>query len=106
VVAGSNFFWVRPKDSIPAYRFTDCVIVDNEHYMGYYGSPGLAETSNNKNFTETNVLKKGKVELVTRKEPAYPVNYLHLTPESVGYELNAGIFKSPKQSTPVKKKGM
>ncbi|WOK07552.1 right-handed parallel beta-helix repeat-containing protein [Imperialibacter roseus] len=106
VIAGGNYVWVRPGDSSPAYKFTDCVMVDNQHYMGYYGSNGLVETTNNKNFVETNVVKKGKVELVTRKEPAYPTNYLHLTPGSVGYELNAGIFKSPKQPNPVKKKGM
>ncbi|WP_350124567.1 right-handed parallel beta-helix repeat-containing protein [Imperialibacter sp.] len=106
VIAGGNYVWVRPGDSSPAYKFIDCVMVDNEHYMGYYGSNGLVETTNNKNFVETRVIKKGEMDLVIRKEPDYPVNYLHLTPESVGYELNAGIFKSPKQPTPVKEKGM
>ncbi|WP_339793136.1 right-handed parallel beta-helix repeat-containing protein [uncultured Imperialibacter sp.] len=99
VVAGSNYVWVRPKDSNPAYKFTDCVMVDNEYYLGYYGSNGLVETTNNRNFVETNVVKKGKAELVIRKEPAYPTNYLHLTPESTGYSLNAGIFKKPRSSS-------
>ena len=99
VIVGGNYVWVRPGGSSPAYKFIDCVMVDNERYMGYYGSNGLVETTNNKNFVETNVVKKGEAELVIRKEPAYPVNYLHLTPESVGYGLNAGIFNKPKSSS-------
>lgn len=93
VIARGNYVWVRPDGSSPAYKFTDCVFVGNEHYMGYYGPNGLAETDNNKRFVETNVVRKGSVSLVKRTTPEIPANYLHLTPESAGYQLKAGIFR-------------
>lgn len=96
VVAAGNYVWVRPDGSSPAYKFTDCVFTENEHYMGYYSSNGLAETDNNKRFVETGVVRKGNVSIVKRTGPEIPVNYLHLTPESAGYQLGAGIFRVPK----------
>lgn len=92
VVANCKYFWVRPDKSTPKYRFSNSIIAGNEHYLGYYTSNGLVETSDNRNVVEDNVQKKGKLSLVIRTGPEFPVDYLHLSKESAGQELKAGVL--------------
>lgn len=91
-----HYFWVRPENTQPKYRFSDCVITENDYYTGFYTNTGLVETTDNKSFTETNIIKSDKVKLVEKNTEVLPENHLHLVQESVGYKLKAGIFKTTK----------
>jgi hypothetical protein len=96
IVTHCNFFWVRPKDSQPAYTFSNSLITENDNYMGYIADGLIPATKSN--LTENNIRKTGKVILVEIKnEKAQPVNYLNLAPGSAGIDLHAGIFKSDKK---------
>ena len=92
IVSHCNFFWVRPENTQPAYKFTNSLITENNEYMGYYGSKGLEPTDKN-NHVETGVKKTGKVLLSEVKTEGLPKDYLNLIEGSDGKEIQAGIFK-------------
>ena len=98
VVTKCRYFWVRPENSKPAYDFSDCLITDNDFHTGFYTRKGLIETfpASDGNFTETNIVRSGKVTLVEKSDEKLPKDYLNLTPESDGYSLGTGIFKAPR----------
>ena len=95
VIARCHCFWVRPKDTRPAYDFSDSLITETDIYMGYYTQNGVVEmpADTNSRFKETNIVRSGKVRLVEKSGDVLPGNYLNLTPESDGYGLGAGIFR-------------
>ena len=98
VVTKCRYFWVRPENSKPAYAFSDCLITDNDFHTGFYTRKGLVGTSpeSDGNFTETNIVRSGKVMLVEKSDEKLPNDYLHLAPESDGASLGTGIFKTPR----------
>jgi hypothetical protein len=98
VVTKCHYFWVRPENSKPAYCFSDSLVTDNDFYTGFYTRTGLVEASSESNgrFTEKNIVRSGTVRLVDKSEETLPRDYLNLTPESAGYALGAGIFRTTK----------
>ena len=92
IVSHCNFFWVRPENTQPAYKFTNSLITENAEFMGYYGSKGLVPADKNSHF-ETSVKKTGKVLLSEVKTEGLPKDYLNLIEGSDGKEISAGIFK-------------
>jgi hypothetical protein len=95
VVSNCHYCWVRPENTKPAYQLSDCHISENDFYMGFYTDQGLVETSaeSDRDFKETNVARSGNVKLVEKREKEFPREHLHLTPDSKGHELGAGIFR-------------
>jgi len=92
IVTHCNFFWVRPKDTQPAYAFSNSLITENDNYMGYIA--GDLISADKSNLKETGIRKKGTVKLVEiRTDRDQPHNYLNPVPGSDGSDLNAGIFK-------------
>jgi len=96
IVTHCSYFWLRPEDTQPAYAFSNSLIVDNDHYMGFYTSHGPVEALKN-SHTETAIQKSGKVILNEVKTQGMPNDYLNLTSESAGKDISAGIFKKPKK---------
>jgi hypothetical protein len=95
VVAKSRCFWVRPENSQPAYEFSDCLVTETDTYMGYYARGVVAMPGEkNSRIKETKVVKSGAVKLVEKTNEVLPREYLNLTPDSAGYGLGAGIFRT------------
>lgn len=94
VISGCHYFWTNSFEGNQTYRIQNSVIVDTDHYVGRWDreKQGLGEMMDHK-LKEEGVKKKGEIQFVERQQPLYPSNYLHLLPESIGYELNAGLFK-------------
>jgi hypothetical protein len=95
VVAKSHCFWVRPENSSPAYEISSCLIADTDIYMGYYSRKGVVSmpVERNSRIKEINIAKTGAVKLVEKNNERLPAQHLHLTPDSAGFELGAGIFR-------------
>lgn len=92
VVSNCNYFWVDILSGCENYPLTDCIISENDHYLGKWNREiNDLEESDENIFTENNIVKKGVIEQVMRTNAQIPKNNLHLSPESVGYDLNAGI---------------
>lgn len=94
IVTNCNFFWVKEASNTTKYSIDSCVIVNNQHYKGdgYLNPSDFA-------LNETNVIKEGNISLRminTVFEP-WPVDHLHIIPNTLGYEIGAGIFKQRKQ---------
>ncbi len=93
IVTNCNFFWVKEASNTAKYSIDNCVIVNNQHYKGEgYLKPSDFE------LNETNIIKQGNISLRMIKtvfEP-WPVDHLHIIPDTLGYNIGAGIFKSVK----------
>jgi len=105
IVSNCRYVWVKNDFNPTKYSINNCIIVNNQYYKGVPDSerlrPGEFE------INENNVIKKGEITLrlidnddkpllLSVDEPL-PVNYLHVIPDSPGYEMGAGIFKHRKQ---------
>ena len=93
IVAHCFYFWLRPENTEPAYAFNNSMIVDNEHYLGFYTNKGMVEATKNAH-TETDIRKTGKLILQEVNAEGVPKDYLNLAPGSDGKDLHAGIFKN------------
>jgi hypothetical protein len=92
IVTRCNFFWVRPKDTQPAYTFSNSLITENDNYMGYIANDLIPAPKSN--LKEPGIRKQGTVKLVDIKtDRDQPHDYLNLLPGSAGSDLHAGIFK-------------
>ena len=90
IVANCNFFWIKNGYITTKYSIENCVIVNNRHYKG---DENLK--SSDFELTENNITKEGNVSLRMIKnifEP-WPIDHLHIIPQTTGYNLGAGIFK-------------
>jgi hypothetical protein len=92
IISNCNFFWTKndPADTT-IYSIDNCVIVNNQHYQGLgYLKPATFR------FNETNVIKEGQISLrmINSIWEPYPKNHLHIIPESLGYDIGAGLFKN------------
>jgi len=96
IITHCEYFWLRPDNTAPAYVFANSFIVNNEHYMGFYTSNGPVDAVNNGHM-ETNIRKTGKIILSEVKTKGMPADYLNLTSESDGKDIEAGIFKKSKK---------
>lgn len=95
IVTHCNFFWLRAKNTQPAYTFSNSIIAGNDHYLGYFGNPLEAATGDSVN--EVHVQKTGKLLFSEVRTEGLPADYLNLIPGSDGLELGAGIFKKSKK---------
>ncbi len=93
IVTGCSYFWVRPENTRPGYTFSHSLLTNNEHLMGYYGNHDDLHPLANDQSTESDVRKAGKVILVEVKTDGLPHDYLNLSPDSDGRDIDAGIFQ-------------
>ena len=90
IVADCNYFLIGYKEKHTNYNFTNSVISGNAHLLGFNGDEAEPDTLNTAVLTGT--LITGKVLLREITDKGVPRNYLHPTPTSAGYGLDAGIF--------------
>lgn len=92
IVTHCNFFWVRPKDTQPAYTFKNSLITDNDNFMGYISNDLIPAPKSN--LREIGIRKTGHIKLVEIKTDKFqPHDYLNPAPGSAGSDISAGIFK-------------
>ncbi len=116
IVSNCRYVWVKNDFNPTKYTIDNCVIVNNKYYMGVPDNapsnlspeeklrlrlrPGKFE------INEKNVTKKGQISLRLADtddkallfgiDEPLPVDYMHVIPGTVGYEIGAGLFKSVK----------
>jgi hypothetical protein len=102
IVSNCMYVWIKNNFNPTTYSAENCIIVNNRYYTGMPDSVRL----NPKEFEidERNVTKEGEISLRligTEERPTLdsvdkplPVDYLHVIPGSLGYELHAGLFKT------------
>ncbi|MVM40763.1 hypothetical protein GO730_28835 [Spirosoma sp. HMF3257] len=95
VVTNCEYFWLRAENTTPNYTFSTSIIAGNAHYMGFFGPKGAIEANETNQITK-GVKKSGTILLSEVKTNGLPIDYLNLLPQSDGYDLKAGIFKTPK----------
>jgi hypothetical protein len=93
IVTNSNYFWIKEAPDTTLYSIDSCVIVNNNNYKGDGNlAPGTFA------LNECNVIKEGDISLRminTIFEPL-PIDHLHIIPNTLGYNLGAGLFKQRK----------
>jgi hypothetical protein len=77
------------------YSIENSVLVNNKFYQGVTTDNGVIPGEFEMN--EVNIIKKGDVSLKMLEadtDAAIPTDYLHVIPNTLGYDLRAGLFKN------------
>ncbi|UZR99430.1 right-handed parallel beta-helix repeat-containing protein [Chondrinema litorale] len=94
VISNCNFVFTIAPHNKATFNLSNSVICDNAYYFGEWNrEKGKVIEIDDYKVKETDITKKGKVKLVEREIAGFPENFLQLTPESTGYQLNASIFE-------------
>ena len=94
IVNKCGYFWIKNYFNKAEYTIEDCVVKDVSVYKGEWKENNNIEKGNY-NFVEKNIIKDGSIVLVKRNDKSYFTidrNFMHPIKDSLGYELNAGIF--------------
>lgn len=92
VITNCNFFWTRAENTFPTYTFSNSIITDVKGYMGFYTPRGL-EVAEKNSHIEKDIKRTGKLVFSEVTTQGLPKDYLHLTAQSDGAALKAGVFK-------------
>ncbi|MEL6865231.1 MAG: right-handed parallel beta-helix repeat-containing protein [Bacteroidota bacterium] len=93
IISHNTRFLVMPKDASYSSPFSTSVIANNEGFVGYVSSEEQKVLELADPTIELNkVSRLGKVRLQTNKAVILDKLHLHLTKDSEGVELGAGIF--------------
>ncbi len=93
IISDCEYAWVKNYYNSTVYTLDTCVIVNNQNYQGVWHPGGVVPEA----FTviENDVIKTGEISLrfIDNLNNPIPIDYLHILPDSLGYDLNAGLFK-------------
>ncbi|OHB78438.1 MAG: hypothetical protein A2Z25_12655 [Planctomycetes bacterium RBG_16_55_9] len=98
VVTRSRYVWMRAPKNQATYTMRDCVITDNRYDSGYGTAERVSGPSGPEaQFKQENVVRNGTITLVKpvmtpEALSVRPKDYLHVAPNSPGYNLGAGLF--------------
>jgi hypothetical protein len=95
IVTNCKYVWIKDDFNSSIYSIENCVIVNNQYYQGICKNEGPIPGAFNMN--ETNIIKDGEVSLRMMDEnvdAALPADYLHVIPNTLGYNIGAGLFKN------------
>jgi hypothetical protein len=104
IVSNCRYVWVKNDFNSTKYSINNCVIVNNQYYKGVPDSvrlrPGEFE------INEKNIIKTGEISLrlidnddkplLLHIDNPLPIDYLHIIPGTLGYDMGAGLFKNRK----------
>ena len=100
IVSNCNHVWVKNYfNTSKNYSIDTCILANNQRYKMTADSTG-ALIPGEYEIKENNVTKKGEVSLrfiENNVDQPLPIDYLHILPGSLGYDLGAGLFKHRKQ---------
>jgi hypothetical protein len=94
IVSNCKIFWsTNTLINNAKYTVDNCVIVNNKIFTGD-GEKPLTFALN-----ETNVIKEGTISLrlINSVFEPMPIDHLHIVPNTLGYNLGAGLFKHIRQ---------
>jgi hypothetical protein len=81
------------KGYMPHYTFSNSLISDNKIFMGLNNN-GIIENDTATVPVTNNVQRSGKVLLQVVETDTVPRTYLHLSDESAGRDIPAGLFRT------------
>jgi hypothetical protein len=100
IVSNCKHVWVKNYfNTTNSYFIDNCIIVDNQYYKMIADSLGVLVPVDFE-IKEKNVTKIGEISLrliENNVDKPLPIDYLHIIPGSLGYEMGAGLFKNRKQ---------
>jgi hypothetical protein len=100
IVSNCKHVWVKNYfNTAKSYSINNCIIVNNQYYKVISDSLGMLAPGEFE-IKETNVIKEGEISLrliENNVDKPLPVDYLHVIPGSLGYNMGAGLFKNRKQ---------
>jgi hypothetical protein len=100
IVSNCKHVWVKNYfNTTNSYFIDNCIIVDNQYYKMIADSLGVLVPMDFE-IKEKNVTKIGEISLrliENNVDKPLPIDYLHIIPGSLGYEMGAGLFKNRKQ---------
>lgn len=98
IVTHCNYVWSSSKDiDHSSYVFSHSLITENDHYVGMQnGQGGVMPLPKMLTFRETDIRKSGTVKLSEVTIDGFPPDWLNLTKDSDGRDLDAGIFMGKK----------
>ena len=102
IVSNCRFVWAKSYiNTSNVYSIDNCIIVNNQFYKGIADTAHLSPAEFE--LREKNVIKSGTISLkimdnedkptLTGVDEALPRDYLHVIPNTLGYEKGAGLFK-------------
>lgn len=100
IVSNCKHVWVKNYfNTSKSYSIDNCIIVNNKYYKMIADSAGMLVPGEFE-IKEKNVTKKGEIALrliENNVDNPLPIDYLHIIPGSLGYDIGAGLFKNRKQ---------
>lgn len=91
IVTNCHYVWMKNSFNETEYFMENCIVVNNNNYQG-----DESRRPTQFKLIETNVIKNGEIQIRKKEEKVdlpLPRDYLHILPNTLGYELKAGIFK-------------
>ena len=95
IVNNCPYFWIKNYYSNASYKLENCVVTNVDIYNGAWLESKQLGQGDYK-FIESNVIRNGDIHLIKwNKDKSFEIdrNFLHVAKNSLGYDLNAGIFK-------------
>ena len=99
IVSNCKHFWAKNYfNETKSYSIDNCVIVNNQYYKAIADSAGVLFPGEFE-IKENNVTKKGEIllRLIDKVDDPLPIDYMHVIPGSLGYDIGAGLFKHRNQ---------
>jgi hypothetical protein len=97
IISNCKHVWVKNAHNTTKYTIENCIIVNNKYFKGI---PGKTEVGPGEfEIIENNVIKEGEISLrlMDNIDKPFPIDYLHIVPGSLGYDIGAGLFKRKNQ---------
>ncbi|MBN2182950.1 MAG: hypothetical protein JW715_13650 [Sedimentisphaerales bacterium] len=94
IVSNCKYAWIKNSYNTTKYSINNCIIVNNECYLAVAANDVITQEFE---IEENNVIKEGDIVLRPKDEVTHyplPIDYLHVMPDTLGYDMSAGLFKT------------
>lgn len=93
IITNCKHAFIRNDFNTSIYSIENSVIVNNKNYLGTTSDNGVVPAKFKIN--ENNITKTGEISLrlIDNLDNPMPIDYLNILPDSLGYNLGAGLFK-------------
>jgi hypothetical protein len=98
IITRCKHAWIANSFNKTKYSLNNSIIVNNQYYQGVADESGVHPREFEVN--ENNIIKEGEIILrlpAENVDEPLPIDYLHIVPGSLGYEIGAGLFKQKNQ---------
>ncbi len=96
IISNCKRFWVKFDTDSAKYELKNSVITNCQDYIciqsisrSFKGKKAIDDN----NVIESKVIRSGEIDIVEFYDKSVQKDYLNLRKNSIGYELNAGVFK-------------